>query len=50
MNVSLLAVATVVAGIVISRIRLPRPIANAVKLPRPEKPIVSLDALREAGL
>ncbi len=49
-NVSLLAAATVVAGILISRIHLPRPIADAVKLPRPAKPAVSLDALREAGL
>jgi hypothetical protein len=50
LNVSLLAVATVVTGILISRIRLPRPIADAVKRPRPERPTISLDALREAGL
>jgi hypothetical protein len=48
--VSLLAVATVVAGILIRRIRLPKLVADAVKRPRPERPTISLDALREAGL
>ncbi|MEJ2215537.1 MAG: hypothetical protein P8099_02865 [Gemmatimonadota bacterium] len=49
---SLLAVATVVAGFLISRIRLPRALADAAKRPhpRPERPTVSLDALRQAGL
>ena len=50
LSVSLLAVATVAAGILISRVRLPRSLTDAVKLPRPEHPPVSLDALREAGL
>jgi len=50
LSLSLLAVATVAAGVLISRVRLPESITKAVKRPEPARPVVSLDALRGAGL